>query len=186
MSQWFKNSNLHLHSTHLASQAPSPGQTRRHFHTSGSKVILRASSNTSSFSIHVHKGGQHVPMLSDSPRLSNLTKILNYLCKRPRNQNILAHTYLFLTSRAFSLAHTEEPLGASSSRRPRKCVPREPLQRLLGLVVRFPKQECPGWLADYNSQNPLSWQSQAISCDHLPPFCSVSHLPHSFNTLTYV
>lgn len=33
--------------------------------------------------------------------LAILHKILNYLCKRPRNRNILDHTYLFLTSEAF-------------------------------------------------------------------------------------
>lgn len=33
--------------------------------------------------------------------LAILHKILNYLCERPRNQNILDHTYLFLTSKTF-------------------------------------------------------------------------------------
>ena len=49
--------------------------------------------------------------------------------QKTQKPDILAHTYLFLTSRAFSLAHTEEPsrsvsLSASQEVRSQRAAPK--------------------------------------------------------------
>ena len=95
------------------------GQKHGHFHTPESKIIF-----LELYQIPPHSIFTSTKVASSFPRWrirlvsANLHKTLNYFCKRPRNRNILDHTYLFLTSKAYY----SPPLRSLQARLP-PCVP---------------------------------------------------------------
>lgn len=147
----------------------------------GTKYMLKALSNTSPRSIFMPTNVVNIFQCPWFPKLlPTLHKILNHICKRPRNRTLL-HTYLCLTSKA-SHSPTPKSLAKNLPRSvPGSAFPAS-APEASGSLLRFsrnPYQECPGRL-----QFPESTEAPAAatSWGHLPrPF---SHLPYSSRTFS--